>query len=338
MEKKFSFKKKGYEFLFENLHLKNNEMKIHYKILVENGDLKSKGNALFDKNLKAVKFYSLKLDGRKISGVKLPENILNEMIEIEESFRKKDYEKKINMDIQYTLNDNTSYGIYNGISEYEIETIITDAKKKVGYDGWYLSDEDISKELSRDEEIKAIALDTYQPIKERENWKDWVKEEHRENAKNKTAEGFGMIPNIKIKEKIEKIILREKIKQDKEDKIREKQIKAIEKEKAKMELTILKQGKTKGEYGYDFYADVLVEDIETKEKAEYCCRNVFDVGYAINPSYEIAKGEIGGLQYKGYWKNFGENGWYNVRKLTEFEKKAIKYLSDFPPIDNHIRL
>jgi hypothetical protein len=55
--------------------------------------------------------------------------------------------------------------------------------------------------------------------------------------------------------------------------------------------------------------------------------------------YPIADGIEGGLERKGFWQDFKEGiGWSNVRELTEFEKKALKYLREFSPIDTEIRL
>lgn len=102
---------------------------------------------------------------------------------------------------------------------------------------------------------------------------------------------------------------------------------------------ILKQGKSRGE-GLDPYAIVRMTDRKTGEQLEFTCRNIFDVGYVINPNYAVAEGlEPGGLCIEGKWKTFeDEKGWYYVRELTEFEKLCLEYLDTFPPVTDKIRM
>lgn len=72
----------------------------------------------------------------------------------------------------------------------------------------------------------------------------------------------------------------------------------------------------------------------------FSCRNIFDFGYVINPDYAVAPGqEPGGLNNKGFWQTFdADKGWYDVRELTPDEKRAVRYLSLFPPVYDGIRM
>lgn len=137
----------------------------------------------------------------------------------------------------------------------------------------------------------------------------------------------------------------DKIKEIKKDRERHEEYRQeMEREKKKMKVKIIKKGKVDGGDGPDYYAKVELTDLETGEKAVFHCRNIFDFGYVINPVYAIAEGlEPGGLSWeennKMYWQTFSSGkGWYNVRELTAFEQKAIKYLNMFPPIAQGINM
>lgn len=72
----------------------------------------------------------------------------------------------------------------------------------------------------------------------------------------------------------------------------------------------------------------------------FVCRNVFDVGYVVNPNYSVAPGlKPGGIANAGQWMNYTDGqGWQPVRALTDFEKKAQHYLTDFSPIRTAMRM
>ena len=78
-------------------------------------------------------------------------------------------------------------------------------------------------------------------------------------------------------------------------------------------------------------------DNVTGESLEFWCRNIFDFGYVINPNYEVVEGADGALATKDGWEIF-EKGWRAAREMTEFEKKCVKYLSEFPPVSSGIRM
>lgn len=116
----------------------------------------------------------------------------------------------------------------------------------------------------------------------------------------------------------------------KRNKLREKMLESLS-------VKILKKGKSKS--NGDIYAYVEITDKETGETKKFNCRNVFDVGYVINPLYEIAPNVEGAIVNRNMWQTFYDNkGWIDVRELTETEKKMIKYLINFPPVDENIRM
>lgn len=109
--------------------------------------------------------------------------------------------------------------------------------------------------------------------------------------------------------------------------------------RATMKVKILKEGRISGGDGLDFYAKVAITDIKTGETKRFNCRNLFDVGYVINPMYPVMEGkESGGIEANGYWETMTDSGWIKARKLTEVEVRMIDYLREFSPISTEIRL
>ena len=125
--------------------------------------------------------------------------------------------------------------------------------------------------------------------------------------------------------------IRYKEQREKEEKIRKEA--EDEKLKKSIQVKILKQGKENGGEGPTYYANVEITDPKTKEKLQFSCRNVFDFGYIINPLYEVIKGKQGGIEHDGKWEIYNkENDSYDIRELTEFETRCLKYLKKFPPV------
>lgn len=133
---------------------------------------------------------------------------------------------------------------------------------------------------------------------------------------------------------------RQKEASEKAEREEEKKRKEHLRESLNVKCEILKHTKgTPGEGGVDESALVKLTDLETGESLKFNCRNVFDFGYVINPNYSIAPGIEGGLDSNGYWQDFDNNkGWYNIRELTDFEKRCLNYLREFPPVYSGIRM
>lgn len=207
------FEKAGHKFSFKNPKWDsfNNNLTMEYKIVgVHESKYSDDGyfaNSVFDKRNGSMSLYNVNINGKKYSGVILPQDILEKVTSIYEELKEKDIQQKLNMDIEYTLNDTTSYGIYNGISEFDISLIVSKICASLNS---YISSEEIAEMLTEDEEIKKIAEETYVPYPQNENWSDEYKKIYQEEVKNKTAAGYGLIPNKIIKEKITNIILKHK--------------------------------------------------------------------------------------------------------------------------------
>lgn len=124
------------------------------------------------------------------------------------------------------------------------------------------------------------------------------------------------------------------------------------------EVKILKRStKAGGEGGADPFALVRITDPKTHESAKFNCRNLFDFGYVINPEMggmasNVERFIAGNLDTEeekqahrkehptttgwGWNRDFldGEN-WI---EMTDFEIRAITYLSRFSPIATGLRM
>jgi len=215
--KTFEFEKQGIKFVFRNPKLNQyGTLVMEYKIPEIKENKNNDGyfyNSEFLPDKNAMSLYDVKINGKDIAGVVLPEDILTEIKAIYEQFKKEDLEKRLNSDIKYTMNDTTAYGIYNGISAFDITEIISDIKRQYNSNAFIFAD-DIAKILNHDEELKQIAIETYRPDPEG----DWTEEYltwFRTAAKEKKAPGYGIIPNHIIRAKITDIILRKTAEENK---------------------------------------------------------------------------------------------------------------------------
>jgi hypothetical protein len=228
--KTFEFEKQGIKFYFRNPKLNDySELVMEYKIKDIHENKENDGyyyNSKFLPSKNAMSFYNVKLNRKKVDGVGLPENILTEVKLLHEQLKKEDLHQKITRDIPYTLNDTTAYGIYNGISQFDIEPIIQNIKERYNTKVFIFA-EDIARVLNKDEELKQIAIDTYQSYPEHDNWNKEYLKWFREAAKEKEAPGKGIIPNAVIREKISVIILKEMKKELKEKQEEEKRIEEL---------------------------------------------------------------------------------------------------------------
>lgn len=345
--KMYEFKKQGIKFSFRNPQLNQyGKLVMSYKIEgVKENKHDPEGyyhNSEFIPDKGVMTFYDVKIKGKKINGVGLPDDILAEVKNIFERL-KMEREQNINQVVNELVNGkrNIHFGIVgcdyphyqpwvrnlpddlNGLEQ----DIMTKAIKQImGKDEWVFNPcEYIEKKVKK--QIGFI-----------ENLGEVLNPEYNEESqkyhgyKNTIVTGFEM----KLTD-----ILQGRIEKKKEEDIAKE---LLEQEKKTMQIKIIKQGYSQGEEK-DPYAIVEIADPITKEKAQFQCRNIFDFGYTINPNYAITEGlEIGGLAItdketgKKYWQDLGEHGWYNVRELTEFESKAINYLYKFPPIYSGIRM
>ena len=198
----FEFEKQGIKFSFRNPTWSNhnNQLNFEYKVSGTKENTKNDGyfyNSSFIPTQKALSL-NTKINGKNVAGVGLPENILIQVQTLYTEYKEADFQKKLNSDIPYTLNDTTSYGIYNGISQFDIETIVSQIKKEHNSSIFLLA-EDIAKILNKDKELEQIAIDSYQPNPEG-NWNEEYMTWFRAAVSKKEAPGHGMIP-IKLSKK-----------------------------------------------------------------------------------------------------------------------------------------
>jgi hypothetical protein len=135
--------------------------------------------------------------------ISVPEEILDFVFQKENEIQEEIRQKKINQDFRFKLNDSDTYGIYNGISEFDIDALVSELKKQ--YPTFlYLFNDDIAKTLSSDPALKQMAFENYIAYPVNSSWKEEYKKAHLEAEKEKKADGYGIIPNAIIREKINK--------------------------------------------------------------------------------------------------------------------------------------
>ena len=188
---KFDFEKKGIKFSFRNPKWDSfyKQLRMEWKVIGIKENDKNDGyfyNSEFSPNRNAMILNGIEMDGKRVEGVIPPADILEKIRGIYEEFKKEDYQRRLNQDITYTMNNTAAYGIYNGISEFDIGAIIGDVQRELD-SKVFLMPGDIATILNRDEELKAIAKET---------------------------PGYGTIPNKIIREKIKEIILEETTKEN----------------------------------------------------------------------------------------------------------------------------
>jgi hypothetical protein len=210
----FIFEKKGYTFKFKNPEWDklNKKLVMAYKIIgpgIEENKHNSDGysyNSSFSKSRGSMSLYNVNIGGTVFTGVKLPDDILDRVTKIYGELKDADYQKRLNQDIKYTLYDTDSYGKYNGISEFDISTIVAEVYSNLECTSFIITKEEIARILTSDTQLKSMAEKNYVPDPEDVNWTDEYKGYYRKAVENKTATGYGMIPNKIIKAKITKIV------------------------------------------------------------------------------------------------------------------------------------
>jgi len=340
--KNFEFEKQGIKLYFRNPKFNQyGKLIMEHKIEGMHENKENDGyyyNSEFMPDKGAMSFYDVKIKGKKVGGVGLPEDILTEVKTIFEQL-KTEREQNINKVITELVEGvrNIHFGIVgcdyphyqpwirnlsedlNGLEQKIMEKAI---KEIMGKDEW------VSNSCDYIERKVKKHVGTIETVGEVLN-PEYNEESHKYHGyKNTIVTGFEMKLTDILQGRIEK--------KKEEDIIKQ----ALEEEKKTMVVEIIKQGYTQGEEK-DPYAKVKITNPITNESAQFMCRNIFDFGYVVNPDFPIVKGmEPGGMLNKeNYWETFeSEKGWYPIRKATEFEIKAVKYLHKFPPIYLGIRM
>ena len=346
--KTFEFEKQGIKFYFRNPKLsQSGKLVMAHKIEgIHENKHDPEGyyfNSEFMPKYNAMSLYDVKIKGKKVNGVGLPDDILTEVKNLYQQL-KNEREQNINQVVNELVEGirNIHFGIVgcdyphyqpwvrnlpedlNGLEQ----DIMTKAIKQImGKDEWVMNsceyiEKKIKKQIGFIEDLGEVLNPEYSEESQKYH-----------GYKNNIVTGFEM----KLTD-----ILQGRIEKKKEEDMQKQK---LEEERKTMQIEIIKQGYAEGEEKNP-YAIVEVTDMITGEKAQFQCRNIFDFGYTINPNYSVAEGlEIGGLVItdketnKKYWQMFESGkGWYNVRELTEFESKAINYLNKFPPVYSGIRM
>jgi hypothetical protein len=194
------------------LYLRKANIKYEYKVQGEEENRENDGFFFgnIDFNRQTIEFRKIKIPDIYFEVLK------KEYEEITEINRK----ILVDQDFKYTLHDTTSYGIYNGISDFDLEEIISDIKKELHCKPFIFAS-DVYKILTADPEIEQIALNTYVPYPVKDGWSEEYKRIHAKMVENKTAVGYGTIPNAVIRRKLKELILEKHNKElEQQDKIK----------------------------------------------------------------------------------------------------------------------
>jgi len=352
----FNFTKKGVNFKFRNPELNEyNKLVLEYKIEGIDENSENDGyfsNAEFLAKEKAVKFYQVKIKNKLFNAVKLPDEVYEKLNETYENLIE-ERNKKINKVVKEIINgkmlidfsivgcDWPCYQAWlnnlpkdlKGQEQNIMEKAITDYYKQYGINSniFFSNSCEFLKE-KLDKIHRGIITENEEISNKITNVKLDRESQKYHGFKKTVITGF----QVKLSDLINKKEI--KMLQEEAEKEMERKEK-MEKERKSLSLKILKNGQNEGSDGTDFYTIVQLTNPETGETLKFNCRNVFDVGYVINPEYEIEKGIKGGMVSDDKWQAFDhKKGWHSVRKLTEFEKKCIDYLHRFPPLDTEARL
>lgn len=208
----YNFEKQGIKFSLRNPTWENNGLNFEWKIIGIKENNQNDGyyyHCVFNLDKKAIIFPApVVINGEHFTGVILPDKLLKIIEFMYYEFKEKaliEEKRKLYADIKYTLNDTDAYGIYNGISEFDIANIVLDIAKKLNV-RIYISPSEVAQILNRDEELKQIAKETYRPNPEQKNWNDEYRTWFRQAVTEKKAPGYGIIPNEIIRKKIRYII------------------------------------------------------------------------------------------------------------------------------------
>lgn len=338
MTKVFSFAKNGYTFMFRNPHLdRYDELVCDYKIPGVKERDEEDGyyfNSTFKESKKAMTFYNVKIDGKEVAGVILPDDIYNELKSLKDKL----------LEDRKALIKKTADEIISGERLIDFDIVGCEYPH---YQAWLHNLPDDIKDKVH--EVLDMAIEVYTGEKFYGSSVDYLIKKLNQSIAtiekiHPKAVNLVLDPEIqKYYGFIETVVTSFQIKladliDINEVRLRQKKEEEKEQRRNSLKLEVVKKGVVKGEE-LDPYAVVKLTEPETGESLQFVCRNIFDFGYVINPDYEIAEGIDGGLHVKGKWQTFKEGeGWHDVRELTAFEKRCIEYLLEFPPISTCIRM
>ena len=208
----FTVNKAGYTFCFRNPSYDSDTLEFEYKIegLSENktNDGFFYRGATYLNSSKVIKFIKLVIDGVSYAGIRVPEELHSELDTLFNVLKTEYINERASRDFKYIMNDMTSYGIYNGISHYDLDYLYAQLRKILpNIDKCNLNMEIVAKILSEDPDIIAIANKTYRPVNENPDWNDGYRILFREQVKQGDAVGYGTIPNAVMCSKLKAMMI-----------------------------------------------------------------------------------------------------------------------------------
>lgn len=232
--------------------------------------------------------------------------------------------------MNYSLNDTTSYGIYNGISSFDLTPYIMTRAEEIGCSHLDYRVSKIVHMVNEDKDLLRMAQESYQPYPCDPSWREDYKAEYIAQMENKTAPGYGVVPDEAVYAIIDAALEEAYITVTK-PRMAEMQKRIQEREAAEaffvsIDTTVADITDEGGKTAMFTHTFVT----KSGRTLVFTDRNVFDFGRVINPSYPILPGmEPGGLALRNRdgvmtWRDFSaEEGWKPVRPLDEEENAAF---------------
>ena len=223
--------------------------------------------------------------------------------------------------MKFVLHDTVAYGIYNGISRFDIEQMLTDLAKEYGLEYGDYSGERIAKTLSDDAELKAIADQTYKPYPPSKDWSKEYREHWEELVDKRLAVGYGEVPEDIIEQKIRAIfaqIVRDVVEPRME---KQRQEEEMRKEILSHVVSVeTKEHKIQDEGGWtkEYEHTVLMP---SGRKYVFTDRNVFDFGRVISYKGMFLSRHDG----KVFWNKLSDRGGWEEEEVAEDDEAVIAY-------------
>lgn len=184
------------------------------------------------------------------------------------------------------IHDTTAYGIYNGISEFDISDFAFATAEELGLDPTLdCRIRDLARFLNNDKELERLAQDTYVPFPMHDGWSDEYKAYYRKAVADRTAPGQADIPDDLVYAKIrgflqhiaDEVLPPRRAKEEADAKEREQIMSQIETIETKEEK-IRDEGGWTTRYIHSVY-------MKSGNVFEFADVNVFDFGRVIKPTY-----------------------------------------------------
>lgn len=117
-----------------------------------------------------------------------------------------DGKRKGGIELEYTLNDATAYGIYNGLGWHDVRGMIREEAEALGIGILDYSAESVAGELNRDPGLEAIARAGYRPYPAHDGWSREYRAMWDAMAEKGEAPGRGEVPDDAVRSRLRAVL------------------------------------------------------------------------------------------------------------------------------------